>query len=104
MRGSEEQVRRELKAPSLPRKRESRNENTGWIPAFAGVTAKATLALIAIAGLLAGCSTAPLRGTGDMGLVIERAAGRIRLVETSGRTELAKVEGLGELSHAAAVY
>ena len=104
MRGSEEQVRRELKAPSLPRKRESRNGNTGWIPAFAGMTAKATLALIAIAGLLAGCSTAPLRGTGDMGLVIERAAGRIRLVETSGRTELAKVEGLGDLSHAAAVY
>ena len=64
-----------------------------------------TSTMLVVAGaVLAGCSTPPLRGTGDMGLVIERAAGRIRLVETTGRTELAKVEGLGDLSHAAAVY
>jgi protein NirF len=45
-----------------------------------------------------------LRGTGDLGIVIERAAGRIKIVETTGRTVLASVEGLGDLSHASAVF
>jgi len=57
---------------------------------------------LALAGALAGCA-AP-RGTGDLGLVIERAAGRVMLIETTGRTALARVEGLGDLSHAAAVF
>jgi protein NirF len=48
-------------------------------------------------------STAP-RGTGDLGIVIERAAGRIQIVETTGRTRLGAVEGLGDLSHASAVF
>lgn len=45
-----------------------------------------------------------LRGTGDLGLVVERAAGRVKLVETSGRTALATIAGLGDLSHASVVY
>jgi protein NirF len=44
------------------------------------------------------------RGTGDLGLVIERADSSIRIVETSGNTALGRVEGLGDLSHASAVY
>ena len=59
---------------------------------------------IAAALLLAACSQAPVRGTGDLGLVIERGAGRIQLVETTGRTVIGAVAGLGDLSHAAAVY
>jgi protein NirF len=60
----------------------------------------------AAAGLLAlaACATPAPRGTGDLGLVIERAAGRVMLIETTGRTALARVEGLGDLSHAAAVF
>jgi protein NirF len=55
--------------------------------------------------LAAGCASVPQpRGTGDLGLVIERAAGRVLLVETSRRTALARIEGLGDLSHAAVVY
>lgn len=50
--------------------------------------------------LLAGCAGAPLRGTGDMGLVIERAAGRVAVVETTQRTKLGQIAGLGDLSHA----
>ena len=50
------------------------------------------------------CSTQPLRGTGDMGLIIERAIGRIQLIEHSNNTALAKIEGLGDLSHASIVY
>ena len=60
-----------------------------------------------IAGMLAlalaACASPP-RGTGDLGLVVERAAGRVMLIETSGRTALGRVEGLGDLSHAAAVF
>ena len=48
------------------------------------------------------CTT--LRGTGDMGVVIERASGSIQVVETTHHTVLARVEGLGDLSHASVVY
>jgi len=52
--------------------------------------------------VLGGCAT--LRGTGDLGIVIERTAGRVLIVDTSHRTELAQVDGLGDLSHATVVY
>jgi len=62
----------------------------------------------ALAATMAACAAPAqmhgLRGTGDLGLVIERAAGRVMLVETSGRTALARIDGLGDLSHASAVY
>ncbi|HAT87163.1 MAG TPA: protein nirF, partial [Rhizobiales bacterium] len=45
-----------------------------------------------------------LRGTGDLGLIIERATGSILIVETTNRTTLKRVEGLGDISHASAVY
>ena len=45
-----------------------------------------------------------LRGTGDLGIVIERASGSMQLIETTGRTSLCTVEGLGDLSHASAVF
>jgi len=45
-----------------------------------------------------------LRGTGDMGLVVERASGSLLVVENTTRTQLARVEGLGDLSHASIVY
>jgi len=45
-----------------------------------------------------------LRGTGDLGIVVERATGSVLIVETTGRKTLARVEGLGDLSHAAAVF
>ena len=61
-------------------------------------------ALAALALGLAACAAPEPRGTGDLGLVVERAAGRVLLIETSGRTALGRVEGLGDLSHAAAVF
>lgn len=57
---------------------------------------------IAVLGPI-GCAPAP-RGTGDLGLVIERASGRIKVIETTGHTSLATVSGLGDLSHASAVF
>ncbi|HMV18565.1 MAG TPA: cytochrome D1 domain-containing protein [Zoogloea sp.] len=41
-----------------------------------------------------------LRGTGDLGVIIERASGQVQVVEHSGRTSLGRVDGLGDLSHA----
>jgi len=63
-----------------------------------------SIALAALALGLAACAAPEPRGTGDLGLVVERAAGRIMLVETSGRSILGRIEGLGDLSHAAAVF
>ncbi|MDD5240545.1 MAG: cytochrome D1 domain-containing protein [Sulfuricella sp.] len=54
--------------------------------------------------LLSGCASTPLRGTGDMGLIIERAAGSVQIVETTHRTRLGQVPGLGDLSHASVNY
>jgi protein NirF len=57
--------------------------------------------------LLAGCAglqTPAPRGTGDLGIVIERAAGRVAIVDTTAREILGRVDGLGDLSHASAVY
>ena len=44
------------------------------------------------------------RGTGDLGLFIERASGSVQIVETSGNTSIASVGELGDLSHASVVY
>lgn len=59
--------------------------------------------VLGITLLLAGCAT-PLRGTGDMGIVVERATGSVLVLETSGPSILGRVDGLGDLSHASAVY
>ncbi len=44
------------------------------------------------------------RGTGDLGIIIERAAGSLKVIDRSAKRELFQVEGLGDLSHASAVY
>lgn len=56
------------------------------------------------AGLGGGAVSAEPRGTGDLGIVIERESGSIQIVETTTRTSLGRVEGLGDLSHASAVF
>lgn len=61
-----------------------------------------TLSLALLA--LAGCAGPPLRGTGDLGVVVERSAGRLALIETSTGSLLDRIEGLGDLSHASVVF
>jgi len=86
------------------------------------MTARYALRLLAVfaAALLSACATssvpasrAPdtpaatvpaLRGTNDLGVVIERASGSVLIVEHSTNSVLGRVEGLGDLSHAAAVF
>jgi protein NirF len=68
---------------------------------------KTSTAAVALAALILGaCSAQPpaLRGTGDLGVIVERETGQLKLIETSGRTELATIAGLGDLSHASVVY
>ncbi|QLH50848.1 cytochrome D1 domain-containing protein [Candidatus Accumulibacter phosphatis] len=54
--------------------------------------------------LLAGCTTPTLRGSADLGVVIERASGQLSLVDTSRREVYARIGGLGDLSHASVVF
>ncbi|MEX2163463.1 MAG: cytochrome D1 domain-containing protein [Sulfuricaulis sp.] len=57
-----------------------------------------------LAGMLLLSACATPRGTGDLGIIIERASGSVQVIETSQRTRLARISGLGDLSHASAVY
>lgn len=45
-----------------------------------------------------------LRGTGDLGLIVERASGSLGLVDTTQRSLISRIEGLGDLSHASVTY
>lgn len=54
--------------------------------------------------VLAGCAAPTMRGTGDLGVVVERANGQVTLVDTTRRTSYASVAGLGDLSHASLVF
>ena len=65
---------------------------------------RCALALLAALALPAAAAEPPLRGTGDLGVVIERAAGRVQVVDTTARTSLATIAGLGDLSHASVVF
>ncbi|MEN9397020.1 MAG: hypothetical protein RLZ81_1550 [Pseudomonadota bacterium] len=66
--------------------------------------------LAAFAGiplLQTGCAswTAPaVQGSGDLGVVVERARGTLAIINTSRRELVAEVTGLGDLSHASVVF
>ena len=49
-------------------------------------------------------TAAEARGTGDLGVVIERATGSVLVVDQSDRAALCRVEGLGDLSHASLTF
>ena len=62
------------------------------------------LALGLLASLFISAAHAEPTATGDLGLVIERATGTVVLVDQSDRAALARIDGLGDLSHASLVY
>lgn len=45
-----------------------------------------------------------LRGTGDLGIIVERASGSVLIFSTQERRVLSRIDGLGDLSHASAVF
>jgi protein NirF len=60
-----------------------------------------TVATLAAVGALAALADA---ARAETGVVIERASGSVQLVDNAKRTPLARVEGLGDLSHASLVF
>lgn len=76
-------------------------------------TLAAALPAFPLIGSLGACASAPTAslavssepiGTGDLGVVIERARGTLAIVDTTQRRVLAEVPGLGDLSHASVVF
>jgi len=49
-------------------------------------------------------SLAELRGTGDLGLIIEREPAAVQIINTSTQSSLARIADLGDLSHASVVF
>jgi protein NirF len=98
-------------APSFPRKRESMfnyfrsaldsrlrgNDGRKQVPGPFFLLLLTCMAVTANAECLT-------RGTGDLGVVIERASGSVQVVDTTGKTSLFRVEDLGDLSHASVVF
>jgi protein NirF len=60
--------------------------------------------IIATTAVLALTGFGEIRGTGDLGLVVERADGRLLVIDTTARQALGAIPGLGDLSHASVVY
>jgi protein NirF len=51
-----------------------------------------------------GFASGELRGTGDLGLIVERATGSLVEISSSDRRVIGHIKGLGDLSHASLVY
>lgn len=62
------------------------------------------LLALCLTAVLAACASSPPKGTGDLGVVIERANGTVAVIDNSTRTVLGEVPGLGDLSHASVVF
>lgn len=69
-----------------------------------GLVASLPLAGLAAAPVAAQSPGPAPRGTGDLGVIIERATGSVLIVETTGRSILTRIEGLGDLSHASICF
>lgn len=55
--------------------------------------------------LVSACATPPApTGSGDLGVVIERANGTVAVINTSTQAILGEISGLGDLSHASVVF
>jgi protein NirF len=62
------------------------------------------LALLLAAQIIAPLKADELRGTGALGVVIERMSGAVLIVDTVARAVIGRVAGLGDLSHASVVF
>jgi protein NirF len=66
--------------------------------------ARLLLAILLLAVTQSLAAACLLRGTGDLGVVIERTSGSVQVVDTTARTRLFHITGLGDLSHASVVF
>ena len=63
-----------------------------------------TLLLLLMASPGVTARAGEVRGTGDLGIVVERAGGAVDIVSWTERRILGRVAGLGDVSHASAVF
>ena len=63
-----------------------------------------TVAIAAALLLSSGCAQHEPRGSGDLGVIVERSSGRLQVVDTTRQTSIGAIGGLGDLSHASVVY
>ena len=82
---------------------DGRYVTAGW-PGPGRTTMKQLTTSLLLLLLVGSGQAAALRGSGDLGLIIERADSSIQIIETTGNTSLGRVDQLGDLSHASAVY
>ena len=68
------------------------------------MTRYAFLILLSVLSNLVCAAQPVIRGTGDLGLIIEREHGSLQLIDSSANTVIGRIEGLGDLSHASAVF
>ena len=86
------------------------NARTAWLRACAAWHALGeaghhrALAGVAACLVVGACAHVDVRGTGDLGVVVEREQGSLRVVDTTARAALGTIAGLGDLSHASVVY
>ena len=66
------------------------------------ILATAALWTLAVAGPV--LADDPCCATGDLGLIVERAAGSLVVVDRSEHAAIGRIEGLGDLSHASLTY
>lgn len=67
---------------------------------IAGIAAGTSMAVPSLAHAEEQCTT---RGTGDLGLIIERATGSVLIIDTTKKSIIKRVENMGDLSHASVV-
>lgn len=75
-----------------------------WPPLKTILRATATLLPLLLAACGALSPPPRLDGTGDLGVVIERATGTLAVINTSLPAVLGEIPGLGDLSHASVVF
>ena len=80
----------------------ARRARAAWHALVGRAHARSLACLVIL--VTAGCADVALRGTGDLGVVVERERGSVRVIDTTARTALGTIGGLGDLSHASVVY
>mgnify|MGYP000876412320 FL=1 len=73
-------------------------------PALRVLLAPALIIALLLSAGLGNAGQTSLRGTGDLGIVIERASGSVLVIDASAHKTIFRIEGLGDLSHASAVF
>jgi len=65
---------------------------------------KLLVLLLVLSSSMAVYGKCQVRGTGDLAVIIERAAGSVLVVDTTVKKQLFQIKELGDLSHASLVY